>query len=324
MTDVADAEVGRRGPTTAGEVGALAVGVGFGILSAVGLALAIVGWHRGWPVVAAGLLGTAVTAVVLVRRAPGGVTVDRAELGWLLAVVALASFFAFPGFEYGAKDKDPGTYVAHAFAIEREHSTSFPDPAFDAAVPIDSSLGPPVLVTEEGDVAMRCCVTYAALGVEPDRPDELIPSFFHAWPVLMATALSVGGRTALFNVGPLLAVFSVTVLFLTVRRGVGTVTALLSAGLLSTTMMQVWQARYPTTEVAMQATFVLAALGIAVGLTRRWRLPWRWPASRPGCRSCSVPTPCSWCWRSWAWPPCSGPCAGRTGRSPRWSVAWRW
>ena len=90
------------------------------------------------------------------------------------------------------------------------------------------------------------------------------------WPALLATAHGAGGRTALLVTVPLAGVVSVLALCAVLRRvgdellgprragGAQRGTAgLVAAGagglLLATNQLQVWQARYPTTEVLAQA-----------------------------------------------------------------------
>lgn len=61
---------------------------------------------------------------------------------------------------------------------------------------------------------------------------------------------------------------------LVARRIAGAVAAWAAGLLMATNMMQVWQAKYPTTEILSQALFLGALLGVLLALQTRWR----WPA----------------------------------------------
>jgi len=230
------------------------------------LALAHVGAHS-LPAV----LG--VTAVALGLVAPGARRVRvRADVPGVLvalACAAVAAALTVPGFAYGVADKDPGGYVSHAVVISDTGDYAFVDPVLATAAQ-DPTF--PVQLTSPG-------ARFAGVWVRDASTGLIVPQFYHLWPALLATALDAGGRPALLVTVPLMGVVSVLALCALLRRVgdelLGTTGGLVAAGaaglLLATNMLQVWQARYPTTEVLAQALYVGALLGLVVALRTGWR-----------------------------------------------------
>lgn len=249
---------GDRAPAavlTVGETLGLALVTTVGAIASWSLALAQVGRHDGWTAVALGAATALVIGVVAVRV--GGrpiVRFDAAELGILVATVVVGSFFFVPGFDYTWDDKDPGVYVAHGIAIARDGDVFIEDevvargiePAFDQAG------------------------RFPGLWVEEDHPAQVTSQFYHLYSAMLATAHDVGGSWALYNLNPLLAVASLSLIVLAVRRAASTLAAVVTGALLVTSMMQVWQAKYPSTEIPAQ--FLLAGLLLAavLAIERRW------------------------------------------------------
>ena len=165
-----------------------------------------------------------------------------------------------PGFHYAAGDKDPGVYVMHAMAIARGHSIWIHDPLLAAG-------NLPVQLAGPGARFPGIWISDAATGT-------IFPQFYHLWPALLATSYDVGGYGALVATTPLLGVLGVMLTVAVARRIAGPVAAWAAAVLMSTNMMQVWQAKYPTAEILSQVLFVGALLGVLLAVQTRWR----WPA----------------------------------------------
>jgi hypothetical protein len=214
--------------------------------------------------------GSAVLVVVLtlLSRLRGAafprVALDPA--GMLPAVVGggLAMFMFLPGFRYGTGDKDPGGYVMHAFAIARGNSTWVHDSLLAAG-------DLPVQLVGPG-------ARFPAVWISDAAEGTLFPQFYHLWPTLMATSLDVGGYGALVMTAPLLGVLGVVLSVAAARRIAGPVAGWATAVIMATNMMQVWQSKYPTTEVLCQVLFVGALLGVMIAV----QTGWRWPAGIGG------------------------------------------
>ena len=236
------------------------------LLGWASLALAHLGAHS-WPA-ATGLTAAAVGVVVLLVR---GVRVRSDTSGLLvaLACAGVAAALTVPGFSYGVADKDPGGYVSHAMTISASGDYSFVDPLLATAAQ-DPTF--PVQLTSPG-------ARFAGVWVRDASTGAIVPQFYHLWPALLATAHDAGGRSALRAAVPAAGVRSVLVLCAALRRVgdelFGRAAGLVAAGagglLLATNVLQVWQARYPTTEVLAQALYVGALLGLVVAVQTGWR-----------------------------------------------------
>ena len=218
-----------------------------------------------------GITAVALLLVVLAARRSGRVRVRSDGRGLLvaLACAAVSAALTFPGFSYGVADKDPGGYVSHGIAISQTGDYSFVDPVLQTAAQ-DPTF--PVQLTSPG-------ARFAGIWVRDASTGVIVPQFYHLWPALLATAYDAGGRGALLATVPLMGVLSVLVLCAALRRVgdalLGRTGGLVAAGaggvLLATNMLQVWQTRFPTTEVLAQALYVGALLGIVVALQTGWR-----------------------------------------------------
>jgi hypothetical protein len=243
-----------------GEALVLAATVGVGLLAWAGLALADAG--RYGLVAALGLAVPATAAVAAVTWWAGPrprLVADRGGLAVLAGMALVAAVLFFPGFAYGV-GKDPGIYVSHAIAIARTGSTSLPDPV------LDRSRVPRVQVMREDPVNRL-----PAIWIQHRDPGRVIVQFYHLWPALLASAFRLGGYTGLVNLTPLLGVLAVLTVTLAVRRVFGLVTAALAGLLLATNMLEVWHAKYPSSETFAQLLVGGAVLAIVITLQTRWR-----------------------------------------------------
>jgi hypothetical protein len=242
------------------------------LLAWASLTLAHLGAHS-LPVVlllsVAALVGIVGLSIVVARRARLSFGADLPGIAVALGCAAVAAALTFPGFAYGVADKDPGGYVSHAIAIADTGDYSFVDPVLETAAD-DPTF--PVQLTSPG-------ARFAGIWVRDASTGLIVPQFYHLWPSLLATSYDAGGRGALLATVPLMGVLSVLALVALVRRVGGSLLGsrggLIAAGvaglLLATNMLQVWQARYPTTEVFAQALYLGVLLGIVVALQTGWR-----------------------------------------------------
>jgi hypothetical protein len=247
---------GRDRPVlTCGEVVGLAAVVAVAMIATVSLALAEVGRHDGVLAVVLGLAITSLLAVAAWRsdRRPV-VTIDRTEIVLVGATAVAAAFFFLPGFPYASADKDPGIYVSHGFAIAREGDVSIPD----------------AVLTRDLDPNMGIGSRFPGIWLDPDDPDVVTPQFYHLYPATLATAHDLVGSRGVFHLTPVLAGLSVCLLVLAVRRAANTTTAAVFGALLITSMIQVWQAKYPSTEVLAQLLLAGVLLGGVLAIERRW------------------------------------------------------
>jgi hypothetical protein len=234
------------------------------------LVVALLGWaglalaHAGrWSLPATlGLAGTGLALAALAAwRAAGRprLVLDPQGLAMAAGLAVLAALLCFPGFPYGVGDKDPGGYISQAILIERTGSYAIDDPVLDKA------RIPAVALSSPG---ARLPGQWIEAG---PRPRRTIPQFYHLWSAALAAAFALGGHTGLVNLNPLCGVLAVVVLGLAVRRVFGLLAGALAGVLLATCMLEVWQAKYQTSEVYTQLLFVGALLGVAVAQRSGWR-----------------------------------------------------
>ncbi len=246
------------------------------IVAWVSLTLAHLGAHTLPAVAGLSALSLAVLALPLTRRV-------RLRADWAGTAVALVcaaglGLLTYPGFSYGVSDKDPGGYVSHAIEISRTGDFSFVDP-FLATAAVDPTF--PVQLTSPG-------ARFSGVWVRDQATGLIVPQFYHLWPALLATAHEVGGLEGIRFVVPLMGALSVLLLVALLRRvgdallvdaggrqrlarGGGLVAAAAGGLLMATNMLQVWQSRYPSTEVFAQALYLGALLGLVVALQTGWR-----------------------------------------------------
>ena len=244
-----------RGLTTTDLVAGVPVVV-LAVVGTVSLASAHAHVHSLPLVAALSLVVLAALGWLLWRHRPA-LRADRDGLLAVLACGAVAAVMFVPGFGYGVADKDPGTYVAHAVEIGRNGSYSFTDPV----------LAHPTLHVSLQTPGARLPGIFVADG----DSGLIVPQFFHLWPSLLATSYDAAGFGGITWTTPVVGVLAVMAFAALLRRVGGVAAALIGGLLLATNMMQVWQAKYPTTEVLAQALFVGSLLCVVVAAQERWR-----------------------------------------------------
>lgn len=254
------------GSVTVAELVALGAAGLVAVVATMSLATAHLGVHGLGTVLGSSALLVAGLALLARLRSAAvpRVALDPAGLLPAAAGGGLALFMFLPGFHYGTGDKDPGGYVMHAFAIARGESVWIRDPLLAAG-------DLPVQLVGPG-------ARFPAVWVADAADGTIFPQFYHLWPSLLATSHDAGGYGALVAMTPLLGVLGVVLGVAVARRIAGPVAGWATAVVMATNMMQVWQAKYPTTEVLSQVLFLGALLGVVVAV----QTGWRWPAGLGG------------------------------------------
>jgi hypothetical protein len=188
------------------------------------------------------------------RLGPAG---PRVEVAGLALAGALLAALYLPGFPYGVNDKDPGVYMLHGFSIAERGDFRIHDEAL-ARVP-DLTLARPPDGRWPG-------VRFPGFWVSDAVAAEVVPQFYHLYPATLGFLGRLAGQTAMTNLNPLLAVVSVLGVYLLGRRLAGVAAGVVAAAVLGVNMMQVWLAKYPTTEISTQLWFVLALLSLVVAI----------------------------------------------------------
>ena len=223
-------------------LGVLSVGSVLGVAAVMVAALAVPAW--------------------LSLRRGGRRLLLAGRFGWgEVAALALAAglllLLYLPGFPYGVADKDPGGYVQHGFWIARTGDFRVHDEAL-ARLPDMTLYG--------------AGARFPGIWIRDAAKAEVVPQFYHLYPATLGFLGRLSGQTAMMGLNALLAAVSALGVYLVGRRLAGPVAGAVAAGVLGLDMIQVWQAKYPTTEISTQLFFVLAVLGLIVAVETRW-----WP-----------------------------------------------
>lgn len=237
------------------EVSVISLVSGVAVVGAMSLLLAAIGALRLWlwlPIAA-----TVVTVVALLLLRQSSPRWSGARWFAVVPLVLVALVLMVPGYRYATGDKDPGIYVMHAWNMAHSGHLPFQKTALQMSGVLTSTDYPGTLWR----------------GFEfSTSATQVMPSFFHMWSALLAAGFQLVGFNALAVMGPLLGALAVLLLFAFVRRLFSGAHAVVAALLLSVNMMQVWQARYPTSEMLAQVLYIGAALALLTAVHTRHRL----------------------------------------------------
>jgi len=241
------------------------------LIAWAGLALAHLGHYKLGTALALSIAGTLLVVAVTwitgrVRSGAGAarprLALDTDGLMMVAGLAVVAALLFFPGSSYGIGDKDPGAYVNHGISIARTGSYSIKDPTLDTArVPYVALYSPGA--------------RFPAEWINSVSAHLIVPQFYHLWPAALASAYAAFGFHGVANLTPLCGVLAVLLLALAVRRAFGarfgTLAGALTGLLLAANMLEVWHAKYPTTEMFTQMLLAGALLGVVVALRTGWR-----------------------------------------------------
>jgi 4-amino-4-deoxy-L-arabinose transferase-like glycosyltransferase len=227
-------------------------------LAEVSLALADA---RAWSLAGSILLTLvvlAVAAVLLVRHRPA-VEVSPIQLA-VVGAVGLATFvLVVPGFPVGMAGWDPGVYTNHALAIARTGDYDLKDPVLDRTPALPDGTA--------GESNAR----FPGTSYSGHHDGRSVVGFFHLYPALMAPAAKVAGERGAINVNPVLGVLAAMALTLLAWRAFGAWSGGVAGAVVATNMIQVWHARYPTSEVLTELLLIAALLAIVIARDTGWR-----------------------------------------------------
>jgi hypothetical protein len=175
-----------------------------------------------------------------------------------LVLILLGAWRFFPPSEYIIGGKDPGVYMNAGIQIGQRGTLWFHDPVI-AELP---SFAWDLFQPWYGRDVYYSTRFMGFFIMDPER-GTVVSQFPHLYPASIAIGYGVDGLSGARRVTGVWAILGVLAVYFTSARIFGRRAAALGAGLLTLHVVQVWFARYPNTEVVMQALLFAALLAHA-------------------------------------------------------------
>jgi hypothetical protein len=174
-----------------------------------------------------------------------------------LAIAAAVRFT--PPSEYVIGGKDPGVYLNSGVQIAQRGTLAYHDPVVAMVPPFARELFLPQDTHRPGFVAPRFMGFFI---LDPDR-GTVVSQFPHLFPASVAIGYGAAGLTGARRAVSVWGVLGVLAVYFLGARLFGRAAGAAAAGLLILHVVQVWFARYPNAEMAMQALLFAALLANA-------------------------------------------------------------
>jgi hypothetical protein len=210
------------------------------------------------------ILADLAVVILSIAASRGRVALGRAAPGvsWSatipLVLVLLAASRFFPAAEYIIGGKDPGVYMNEGIQIAQRGGLVIRDPVV-ASVP---SFARGLFFPSFGQTAYD---SLRFMGFFITRVDggEVVGQFPHLFPASIAIGYGVNGLSGARQTTGVWAILGVLAVYFTGVRILGRTAAAAAATLLALNVIQVWFAKYPNSEVVMQALLFAALLANA-------------------------------------------------------------
>jgi hypothetical protein len=175
-----------------------------------------------------------------------------------LVLVGLGVWRFFPSSEYIIGGKDPGTYINEGIQIAQRGSIVLHDPVVIAIPTVGRSLFFPTSLDPNAESSRF--MGFYLLHVQTG---EVVGQLPHLFPASIAVGYGLDGLTGARMAVGVWAILGLAAVYFTGARLIGRAGAFCAAALLSLHVVQVWFARYPNSEMAMQALVFAALLAFA-------------------------------------------------------------
>jgi hypothetical protein len=175
-----------------------------------------------------------------------------------VALITIGCWSFFPGSEYVIGGKDPGTYINSGIQIAQRGSVIVTDPTV-AGVP--APLRDLFFPSHQRDEYYG--VRFMGFFIQDPAAGTVISQFPHFYPATVAIAYGVDGLTGARNAIGAWAILGVLAVYFAGSHLFGRAAAGIAAALLSLNVATVWFARYPNSELPMQALLFGAILASA-------------------------------------------------------------
>lgn len=175
-----------------------------------------------------------------------------------LALVVLGLWRFFPPSEHIVGGKDPGVYMNEGIQIAQRGTFLYEDPVVASVPPFARDLFFPS--HEQPDYYGIRFMGFRI--VDPDS-GLVVGQFPHLYPAAIAIGYGIDGLTGARRTIGVFAILGVLAVYFAGARLFGRAVGAAAAVLLALNLAQVWYARYPNTELVMQALLFAALLATA-------------------------------------------------------------
>lgn len=175
-----------------------------------------------------------------------------------LLLIGLALWRFFPVSEYIIGGRDPGVYINEGIQIAQRGSLVITDPVVAAVPAFARDLFFPQHYEDE-----YYGLRFMGMFVQDPRAGTVIGQFPHLFPASVAIGYDLHGLTGARQAVAWWALLGLLAVYFLAARWAGPPVAFAAALLLSLQAAQVWFARYPNSDIVMQAGVFAALLAFA-------------------------------------------------------------
>jgi len=180
-----------------------------------------------------------------------------------LLLVALGLWLYFPPAEYVIGGKDPGVYLNEGIQIAQRGRLIVRDPVVAAVPePLRNLFFVDYTASDVGYSALR----FMGFFVKDLDDGRVVGQFPHLFPATVAIGYGLNGLSGARQAVGFWAIAGLLAVYFLGRRLFGRAAGLAAAGLLAINVAEVWFARYPNSELTMQALLLAAVLAFGYAL----------------------------------------------------------
>lgn len=237
-----------------------AVLISLSLSSAVVLALAAAGGYTFDRLVWIDLLVCLAVAIAGHRRLRYGIEARRPTWTLLIPVALVGSglWLYNPPAEYVIGGKDPGTYMNEGIQIAQRGSLVISDPVVAAVPPPSRDLFFP-----SHDNPTYYGTRFMGFFLLDPEAGTVVGQFPHLFPSWIAIGYGLNGLSGARQAVVAWAVLGLLATYFVGARLLGRTAAAAGAALLAVNVIEIWFARYPNSEVVMQALLLAGLLAYA-------------------------------------------------------------
>lgn len=165
-----------------------------------------------------------------------------------MALVAVGAWLYFPPAEYIIGGKDPGIYINEGIRIAQRGSLILRDEVIAVVPPATRDLFFP-----SHNNSTYYGLRFMGFFVLDPTAGTVVGQFPHLYPVWIAIGYGLDGLTGALRTTGVWALLGLVAVYLMGVRAFGRPAAAIGTALLAISLVEVWFARYPNSEIPMQA-----------------------------------------------------------------------